>query len=79
MAYKNYVKDFNCRTFDTPIKIKQCVDFLAEKMLKGVVRSIKRVKNDIGGEDLYYLNIIDNCTYVITLDKDKNITIITRH
>jgi len=78
MAYKNYVKDMNCRVFDTPTKIKQCWQHLLLLGSQGQAFIFTDRKNNFGGKDYYYTVRSENGIYIVSLNKKNEIERITR-
>ena len=78
MANKNYVKDTNCRVFDTPTKIKQCWQHLLFLGSTQQAFIFTDRKNNFGGKDYYYTVRSENGIYIVSLNKKGEIVRITR-
>ena len=78
MANKNYVKDLNCRVFDTPTKIKQCWQHLLLLGSQGKAFLFTDRQNDFGGKDYYYTVRSENGIYIVSLNRKDEIVRITR-
>lgn len=79
MGFKNYVKDENCKVFDTQVKIKQCKEYLEECLDNRVAYQFDEVKNAYGGKDLYIsVKTEDGMVYVVSMGYNNRIIKIRR-
>ena len=78
MANKNYVKDENCRVFDTPTKIKQAWQHLLFLGSQGRAFVFTDRKNNYGNKDYYYTVKQENAVYIVSLNKKGEIERIVR-
>ena len=78
MAYKNYVKDENCRVFDTYTKIKQCWNHLFQLLNERKAYPFTERKNEFGASDIYLSVKKENAVYIVSMGKHGEIKKIVR-
>lgn len=78
MAYKNYVKDKNCRIFDTYTKIKQCWEHLFKLFNEGKASPFTERENEFGAKDIYISVKMENATYIVSMGSCGEIRRIVR-
>ena len=78
MAYKNYIKDSNCRIFDSKVKINQAWKHLSSLLSNNKAVMFTHRMNSYGGKDYYFSVRSENAVYIVSLEKYGQINKIVR-